>query len=218
MNKRARMIIPAALAIVAVLVYFAAFHEREASGKLLVSGNIEVTDAQLSFKIPGRLLERLVDEGETVGAGDLIAKLESIDQQLAVKQAEANLSYAQAVLAEIKAGSRPEDIARVRAQVEQARSAAEDLESGSRAQVIANARAQLDRALAGSKAALSQLELAEAEYNRYSELYAEGVISLSEFERVEAQHETAASSYEEAQAAVESAREGLSLWEEGARP
>ncbi|MBE7446609.1 MAG: biotin/lipoyl-binding protein [Planctomycetia bacterium] len=40
-----------------------------------VSGNIEVTDVAVSFRISGWVEERLVDEGETVSAGQIIARL-----------------------------------------------------------------------------------------------------------------------------------------------
>ena len=39
------------------------------TGDLVLSGNIEVTDAQLGFKIPGRVVSRPVFEGNRVQAG-----------------------------------------------------------------------------------------------------------------------------------------------------
>lgn len=216
MKKRARVAVPI-LVVVFVCVYFVVFHTREEEDKLVMSGNIEVTDAQLSFKIPGRLLERLVDEGERVAAGRLLARLESADQEIQVAQAEANLAYAEAVLAELEAGSRTEEVARSWAAVEQARARLDEVLSGSRSQEIANARAELDRALAGAEAAQAQLELAESDYERYSELYEDGAISEREYDAAGTQLELARSAYEESQARVASSREALSLREEGAR-
>lgn len=76
-----------------------------------VSGNIEVVDARLSFKIPGRLVERAADEGDRVAAGQLIARLDDTElkQELALRTAE--LAGAEAALAELEAGSRPQEIA-----------------------------------------------------------------------------------------------------------
>lgn len=84
-------------------------------GALLLSGNLELTDAQLGFKVGGRVVERLVDEGDRVEAGQLVARLDDAEQQdqLALRQAE--LTAAEAVLAELEAGSRPQDIAAVAA-------------------------------------------------------------------------------------------------------
>jgi len=44
-----------------------------------LSGNIEVTDAEVSFKLAGRAAARLVHEGEMVRAGRLVARLASTD-------------------------------------------------------------------------------------------------------------------------------------------
>jgi HlyD family secretion protein len=90
------------------------------SGDIKISGNIEVVDAQLSFKIPGRIAERAVSEGDHVKSGQLIARLDDMDQreQLAVRKAE--LAAAQAALAELEAGSRPQEIASAEAAVRSA--------------------------------------------------------------------------------------------------
>ncbi len=217
MHKRARIAVPILIVIIAVL-YVTVFRDDEENNRLIMSGNIEVTDAQLSFRIPGRLTERLVDEGERVEAGQTIAKLDSTDQELLVAQAEASVALAQAVLDELLAGSRPEDISRVGATVAQARARLDELESGSRDQEIAVAEAELERATAGEDAARSQLELATADLDRYTTLYDEGVASLRELEAMQTQYDLALSSHQESGARVAAAREGLSLRQEGARP
>ncbi len=104
----------AALLLLATLpLGFGACHRpaETPSGDLLLSGNIEVTDAQLGFKIPGRVAERAVSEGGRVTAGQLIARLDDAEQkeQLALRRAEQ--SAAEAALAELEAGSRPQEIA-----------------------------------------------------------------------------------------------------------
>ncbi|MFA5263173.1 MAG: HlyD family efflux transporter periplasmic adaptor subunit [Opitutaceae bacterium] len=85
--------------------------QNASNGELVLSGNIEVVDAQLGFKIAGRVSERLVSEGQPVKAGQLIARLEDAEQrdQLALRRAE--LAQAEAALAELEAGSRPQEIA-----------------------------------------------------------------------------------------------------------
>ena len=80
------------------------------SGDMVLSGNIEVTDAQLGFKIPGRLLERVAEEGDTVAAGQALARLDAADQVNQVAQAEANERFARAFLAELEAGTRSQDL------------------------------------------------------------------------------------------------------------
>ena len=76
-----------------------------------VSGNIEVTDAEVSFKIAGRVEARAVDEGETVASGAVVARLESAELAQEVALRAAQMHAAAAELAELEAGSRPEEIA-----------------------------------------------------------------------------------------------------------
>jgi HlyD family secretion protein len=89
-----------------------------------VSGTIEVTDAELSFRIPGRLVARPGSEGHTVVKGAVVAELDPMEltQDVAVRQAE--LDGALADLAELRAGSRPEEIAQAEAALALARAEA----------------------------------------------------------------------------------------------
>lgn len=89
-----------------------------------VSGNIEVTAAQVSFKIPGRVTQRLVSEGESVTNGQVVALLDKVEleQELAMRQASAQT--VQAELAELEAGTRPEEIEQAAAALEIAKAEA----------------------------------------------------------------------------------------------
>ncbi|HLP00412.1 MAG TPA: HlyD family efflux transporter periplasmic adaptor subunit [Opitutaceae bacterium] len=82
---------------------------------LRLSGNIEATDAQLGFKIPGRVAERLVSEGQRVAAGQLVARLDDVEQREQADLRRAELAAAEASLADLVAGSRPQEIATARA-------------------------------------------------------------------------------------------------------
>lgn len=217
MKKRIRIAIPILLVLIGIGIYFYFSENHEDPNRLIVSGNIEVTDARLSFKIPGRLVERLVEEGEEVKKGQLIARLDDTDQKLAVAQAQANIGYAKAVLAELEAGSRFEDIQRAKAQVEQAESVLLELEQGSRSQEIGDARAEVKRAKASLEGAGSQLELARSDHDRYRKLYKDNVISVREYDIYQRKYETALSAFAEAEARLKSATEKLSLRREGPR-
>jgi len=93
-----------------------ACHKQNATaGELRVSGNIEATDAQLGFKIPGRVAERLVSEGQRVTTGQLIARLDDIEQRQQIELRRAELATAAATLADLAAGSRPQELASARA-------------------------------------------------------------------------------------------------------
>lgn len=60
-----------------------------------VRARVETT---LGFRVGGKLTERLVDAGARVKAGQVLARLDPADQQLAVTQAEANRTLATAEL------------------------------------------------------------------------------------------------------------------------
>ena len=202
--------------IAGVLWHFATRDGNEALA-LQLSGNIEVTDARLAFQVPGRVRERLVDEGEEVTAGQLIAVLDDADQALGVARAEANVALAEAVLRELEAGSRPEDISRSRAQVDQARAQYALLENGSRGQEIAEAQAGVDQARAAAASAEAALELARSDERRSAELFGYGVIPESQHDAAATALESAERRLDQAKAAVASAEERLSLVREGPR-
>lgn len=79
--------------------------------ELVLSGNFEIDDAQLGFKATGRVVERTVREGDRVQAGQLIARLDDAEQQAQLALRRAELAAAESVVAELEAGSRPQEIA-----------------------------------------------------------------------------------------------------------
>lgn len=118
-NLRARVwaiLVLGAVILTAVSLYMQSRPIPE-SGVLRVSGNIEMTDAEVSFKIAGRVAERLVSEGETVKAGQIVARLDTSElaQEVALRKAEVRAAVA--ALAELETGSRPEEIAQAEAVV-----------------------------------------------------------------------------------------------------
>jgi HlyD family secretion protein len=87
-------------------------------GGIKVSGNMEITAVAVSFKIPGRVEQRLVSEGETVKTGQVIARLDDRDLSQEVAQRKAQVAAVQAALTELDRGSRPEEIAQAEAILE----------------------------------------------------------------------------------------------------
>ncbi len=201
--KKPVAIVLVIVAVAAAVGYHFVMSHLEKRNGLVVSGNIELTDAQLSFKIPGRLAERLVDEGEYVKAGQIVARLDPEDQKLAVAQAEANVNYAKAVLAELEAGSRQEEIRQAKAAMEQAQALVEELERGSRPQEVATAK----DLVAQAEAEANRLE---KDRKRYEELLAQGAISAQQYDHARTAAVVAAEQYQ-------SARESLDLVVEGPR-
>lgn len=166
-----------------------------------VSGNLEVTQAEVSFKIPGKVEARFVDEGQKVEMGQPIAKLEAkdISQEVALRRAEVEAARAQ--LLELERGFRPEEIAQAEAAAERAKAHLAELLSGSRPQEVQAAEAALRRAEA-------ELDRWRADYERQRHLFQRGVISAREYESVLAAYRVAEAQVREAEERVKLVREG----------
>lgn len=115
------------LALVAVVVvgaaavFYARWQPTPPVDRLVVSGNIEVTEARASFKTGGRVEARLVSEGAVVQAGQTVARLDRVEWALQVALQQAEVHGAAADLAELEAGSRPEEISQGEAALARAR-------------------------------------------------------------------------------------------------
>ncbi len=104
----------AAAVIVAVIVVMSFVRGRD-DGTMKLSGNVEVTECNVGFKVAGKIRALKVDEGARVKEGDLIAELSSGDVKALVDQNRAALEEARVKLAELKAGSRRQEIVKARA-------------------------------------------------------------------------------------------------------
>ncbi|MFH0781143.1 MAG: efflux RND transporter periplasmic adaptor subunit [Pseudomonadota bacterium] len=217
MKKRLRIIIPLIIVVIAGISLFNFLKDRENATALHFSGNIEVTEAQMSFRIPGRLEERLVAEGDTVHTGQILARLDKSDQTIGVAQAEANLAYSEAVLAELVAGSRPEDIDRAAAGVAQARESLTELQRGNRSEDVERGRAELASAKAAEQSAIVQLNQAKTDFDRYSSLFKDGSVSKTVLETYQTGLKTAENRVKEAEARTRATSEQLSLLKAGPR-
>ncbi|BBO85699.1 secretion protein HlyD [Desulfosarcina ovata subsp. sediminis] len=217
MKKRLGIIIPVAIVILAIGIYSAFLKPDTGKGELQLSGNIDITQVDLAFKVAGRLRQRLVEEGDTVTRNQVVAELDDTDLEIQLQKALADTGYAAAVLAELEAGSRPQEIQRARARVRQARANLDDLLSGSRSQEIAEAAADLERAKADERTAKSQLELAQADFTRYRSVFAEGGVSRQDFDTQRTRLEAARNAVAAAASRRQAAEQRLSLRREGSR-
>jgi HlyD family secretion protein len=115
MKKPIVALVVVAIVVAAIIMYYFAHRSESGKDKIRISGNIEVTAVEVSFKIAGRVAERLVDEGELVRTGQVIARLESEDLAHEVALRQADLHEMRAALDELLAGSRKEEIAQAEA-------------------------------------------------------------------------------------------------------
>jgi HlyD family secretion protein len=181
------------IVIVAVIVGFIVLNGKEdqPENRIRISGMIEATDANVSFKISGRIAKLYVDEGDGVTRGDLVAELEDVDQQLVVDKAKAQLAYQQALLDEALAGNRNQQIQEARAAVRQAKAA--------------------------DQAAAAEQKQAELDQQRFAALYESGATTGRTLELYRTALEKSTRQLQQTQAALRQAEQRLSLIVEGTR-
>lgn len=79
--------------------YWKSQHDRLPEGISMGNGRLESTEVQIAAKIPGRLAEVLVDEGDRVTKGQLLARMDTRTLEASRNQAEAEVLRARQTLA-----------------------------------------------------------------------------------------------------------------------
>ena len=171
--------------------------------KDLFSGTIEIDDVRISARVGGPVEELLVSQGDQVEEGQILISIDPTEYQLALAQAEAALTIAEANLTTITEGTREQQLIAASSAVTAARSARNQaLEDQERARELALAGAISDQQLqaAETNAAHAQTQYTTAQQN-YS-LAAEGA-RASELEAMQAAVESATAARDLAQKRVE---------------
>ena len=90
MNEKKRLIpvLAVILVVVAGLVWFVLLPKN--GREITASGTIEATEVVVSSKVGGTVLKLLVEEGNKVGKGEIIAQLDNSELSAVYKQAKAN--------------------------------------------------------------------------------------------------------------------------------
>ena len=158
--------------------------------RLVLSGNIELTEINIAFKTAGRLVERTVDEGDGVKKGQIIARLDR-DQLLAQREREAaglassesQLAQAQTAV-ELQRANLAADIETRQADLSSMEARFAELKNGARPQEKLDAKAAVD-------AAASELERSKRDWERAQTLYKNDDISSAQFDQYRNRFENA---------------------------
>jgi HlyD family secretion protein len=207
--KKRIIVIVAVLAVAGVAAYaFWGFGRRQ-DGRIVVSGNIELTEVNIGFKTAGRLIERNVDEGDNVKNGEILARLDR-DQLVAqrahdaaaliaaetqVAQAETSIQWEKANMAA--------DIEQKRADLSSNESKLLELKNGSRPQEIQDSKAAVDSAQA-------EWDRAKRDWDRAQTLFKDDDISTEQYDQFR-------NRWQNAQAALKQTQERYSLVVAGPR-
>jgi HlyD family secretion protein len=111
------LLIAAAVAALGVFTRGFGLVEPRQADELKLYGNVDVREVKLSFDAAGLIRSIAVEEGQTVSSGQLLATLDTRSAQDRLDEANASAGEAQAQLAELRAGSRPQEVARAGAAV-----------------------------------------------------------------------------------------------------
>lgn len=96
-GMKRRLIIAGIVLITGIaLIVFLRFGNNVDQGALTLSGNVEVTEVNMGFKIPGSIQDLYTDEGRTVAKGEKIATLDSAEYESMVNQSRASVKNAEA--------------------------------------------------------------------------------------------------------------------------
>lgn len=182
MRKRIIVGIIVVLAVAGACLYYFNRDGRNSNNRIVVSGNIELTEVNIAFKTAGRLIERTVDEGDSVKNGQLIARLDR-EQLLAQKDREtAGLQSATAQLAQAETAlawqkeNTAADLEQRRADLNSYQARLQELKNGSRPQEIQEAKAAVD-------SAQSEYDRAKRDWDRAQTLYKNDDISTAQYDQ-----------------------------------
>ena len=175
MNREARRL-AAALSLPLLL---AGCRRGDDAGTIRLNGRIEAALVDLAPKVPGRVVEVKVREGDRVKAGDLLVTLDLGETALAVERDRDALGSAAARLRDMQSGSRSQEVAAAEADLADKR-AAVDLAAKELARQEAlvakkvgvprdldRARTELARAEAARTASAERLALAREGFRRF---------------------------------------------------
>lgn len=207
-----KIVIPVVLVVVAASVAVATRSKwlgRKDDGAIRISGNIEMTEVKVAFKMSGKLVERALDEGDRVEKGAVVARLDRVQLLSQRDQAQAGLDAAQSQLTQLMTSIEYQratveaQIGQYQAQLKAVEAQLAELEAGSRPAEIEQARARVAEAK-------SEFERAAGDWERAETLYKADDISRAQYDQFRARHESA-------QAQTRQSGQMLELVEEGPR-
>lgn len=155
----------AVVIIVGLIGYFTLGRANE-----VIQGQVEVTEYRVSSKVPGRILEICVKEGDYVKVGDTLALIDAPEVRAKLEQARSAESAASALDEMARKGARNEQVRGALAVLEQAKAGLEVAKkSYERVQRLFDegvvAEQKRDEAFASYKVLEAQVQAAQSQYD-----------------------------------------------------
>ncbi|MEQ1120467.1 HlyD family efflux transporter periplasmic adaptor subunit [Acinetobacter seifertii] len=118
MNKKVIAIVLVIIALVIISFWAWKYNNKnQKDNDLTLYGNVDIRQVSLAFEQSGRIEKLLVQEGDKVKAGQVLATLNTNSLEIQAKQAQAQLKAQQEAIVKQQVGARPEEISQAKAQL-----------------------------------------------------------------------------------------------------
>ncbi len=196
------------LVVATGLIYYFVYYRSNQNGNgIRSSGHVEVTEVDMSFRIPGHISRLLIQEGDAVEQGQVLAELKQTVLMARHDQAKAQLAELNArqesleLAIKIQESTVEAQIRQAQAMVSAAEARYESLKTGSRTGEIKEAAAALEKARA-------ELDNRRQDYQRMKTLFERRIISASQMDDSRSAHDAALAVYKVAEEKFKLVSEG----------
>ncbi|MCM3703595.1 efflux RND transporter periplasmic adaptor subunit [Paenibacillus macerans] len=162
-----------------------------------LSGTLQSADsATVTFQASGEIKQTLVEVGDKVKEGDVLAVLDDAQARIGVDQAKSGVAQAKGQVSAAEAG-----LAQAEAQIKNAEANLSAVKKGASEEQLAQVQNQ-------AKQAEDAYNKAKTDADRYQNLYAQGLISLNEYEQTQLQLKNAANTLDSAKEQLKELADG----------
>lgn len=118
MNKKLIAVVLVVIAVIIIGFWVWKYNNKNQKDNVLtLYGNVDIRQVLLAFEQSGRIEKLLVQEGDKVKAGQVLAALNTNALHIQAKQAQAQLKAQQEAIVKQDVGARPEEITQAKAQL-----------------------------------------------------------------------------------------------------
>jgi membrane fusion protein, multidrug efflux system len=211
-RRRSRLLLAVLLlAVVGVALAIPVYNHyavRESTDDAQIEGHL----TPISARVGGTVQEVLVNDNQSVKAGDVLVRIDPSDYQVALTRSQADLSDSLASLQAARTNVPLTDIT-ARSQMQNAQAAVDVAQTGLKAaqDQVATAKARLDSMQARLREAQANQTKAEADLERFRRLVAKDEISQRDFDAAQAAATAARAATDSARAGVLEAEHSVTL-------
>ena len=118
MNKKLIAVVLVVIAVIIISFWAWKYNNKNQKDNVLtLYGNVDIRQVSLAFEQSGRIEKLLVQEGDKVKAGQVLATVNTNALHIQAKQAQAQLKAQQEAIVKQEVGARPEEISQAKAQL-----------------------------------------------------------------------------------------------------